>query len=139
MTKKWFLIEEANRNMRIAMICADTINAVNQLSETPKWSIDKIESSIDSGKKFLENLAVAIESLYRSDVFSDPFLFSLADETARSIGVRPRKLFELARKAISDLSKNVLSSDSYKLLTVVIKITQQAAVHKCESIKPIIL
>lgn len=139
MTKKWFLIEGANRNMSIAMTCADAINAVNQLSEEPRWNTDRIESSIESGRKFLENFAAAVESLYRSDVLSDPFLFSLADETARSIGVRPRRLFELTRKAISDLSEKVLSPESYKLLTVIIKITQQAAVHKCESIKPLIL
>jgi len=139
MTKKWFLVEEANRNMNIAMICADTIYAVNQLSGEPNWSVDKIESSIDNGKRFLEEFSVAIQSMYSNDVSSDPFMFSLADETARSIEVRPKQLVSMTRKAIADLSKRLLSSEAYDLLTSIIKVTQQAAIHKCELIKPIIL
>lgn len=139
MTKKWFLVEEANRNMNIAMICADTIYAVNQLSGEPKWSTDKIESSIENGKRFLEQFSIAIQSMYCDDVSSDPFMFSLADETARSIGVRPKQLMTLAKKAVADLSERLLSSEAYNLLTSIIKITQQAAIHKCELIKPIIL
>lgn len=139
MTKKWFLVEEASRNMNIAMICTDAIYAINQLSGEPKWSADKLESSIEHGKKFLEEFSIAIESMYRADVFSDPFMFSLADETAKSVGVRPKQLLSLTRKTISDLADKLLSSEAYNLLTAIIKITQQAAVHKCESIKPIIL
>jgi len=138
-TKKWFLIEEASRNMNIAMICTDAIYAINQLSGKPKWTKDKLESSIENAKGFLEDFSVAVESMYRDDVFSDPFMFSLADETAKSISIRPKQLLSLTRKTISDLSDKLLSSEAYNLLTAIIKITQQAAVHKCESIKPIIL
>ena len=139
MTKKWFLVEEASRNMNIAMICTDAIYAVNQLSGERKWSVDKLESSIENGKRFLEEFSIAVESMYRDDVFSDPFMFSLADETAKSMGVRPKQLLSLTKKTITDLANKLLSSEAYNLLTSVIKITQQAAVHKCESIKPIIL
>lgn len=139
MTKKWFLVEEASYNMHIAMTCTDAIYAINQLSGEAKWSPDKLESSIENGKRFLKEFSVAVESLYRSDVFSDPFMFSLADETAKSLGVRPKQALELTRKAMSDLSDKVLSLESYNLLTSIIKTTQQAAVHKCESIKPLIL
>jgi hypothetical protein len=139
MTKKWFLVEEANRNMNIAMICTDTIYAINQLSGEPKWNAEKLESSIENGKRFLGDFSTAVESLYRSDVFSDPSMFSLADETAKQMEVRPKQLLNLTRKAISDLSDKFLSYEAYLLLTSVIKIAQQAAVHKCESIKPIIL
>jgi len=139
MTKKWFLIEEASRNMNIAMICTDAIYAINQLSGKPKWTKDKLESSIENAKSFLEEFSVAVESMYRNDIVSDPFMFSLADETAKSISVRPKQLLTQTRKTISELSDRVLSSEGYNLLTAIIKITQQAAVHKCESIKPIIL
>jgi len=139
MTKKWFLVEEASRNMNIAMICADTIYAANQLSGEAKWTADRIKSSINNGKRFLEEFSIAIESTYRDDVSSDPFMFSLADETARSIGVRPKQLLGMTKKAVADLSDRILSSEAYNLLASIIKITQQAAVHKCELIKPIIL
>lgn len=139
MTKKWFLIEGANRNMNIAMICTDAIYAINQLSGKPKWTKEKLESSIENAKSFLRDFSVAVESMYRNDVFSDPFMFSLTDETAKSMSVRPKQLLSITRKTISDLSDRLLSSEAYNLLTVIIKITQQAAVHKCESIKPIIL
>jgi len=125
--------------MNIAMTCTDTIYAINQLSGEKKWSAEKLRSSIENGKKFLEEFSIAVESMYRDEVLSDPFMFSLADETAKSIGVRPKQLFSLTKKAISDLSDRLLSSEAYNLLTSIIKITQQAAVHKCESIKPIIL
>jgi len=139
MTKKWFLVEEASHNMNVAMICTDTVYAISQLSGKRSWPPDRIQSSIDYGKKFLEEFSVATQSLYLHDVSSDPFMFLLADETARSLRLRPKELTNLVGKTVADLSNRILSSEGYDLLTTIIKITQQAAVQKCESIKPIIL
>jgi hypothetical protein len=139
MTKKWFLVEEASRNMNVAMICTDAVYAISQLSGKQSWDSDKIQSSIQNGKRFLEEFSVATQSLYRQDISSDPFMFLLADETATSLRLRPTELFNVAGKTIADLSNRVLSSEGYDLLTTIIKITQRAAIQKCESIKPIIL
>jgi hypothetical protein len=138
LTKGWFLVEEANRNMNIAMICADGMYAINQLSEKPKWNSKKIELSITNAKNFLEEFSIAVESMYKNDVVSDPFMFSLADLTAKFMLLRPKQLHSLSKTAINELANRRLSDEAYELLSSIVKITQQAAVQKCETVKPMI-
>lgn len=147
LTKKWFLVKDSEQNMHIATICADALNAIDQLfKEVQRWDKERIEQSIRGCGEFFNDLAGAIRSSSVSPVFHEPkphstynpFLYELAERIAGEMKSRTSELIPKIEAIQKDLGKKRVSNDSREFLHVIMLITREDALRECrEAVAPI--
>ncbi len=129
--------------MQIATICADALNAIDQLyKEDPRWGKERIEQSIRGCENFLSDLANAIRSSSVSPVFhelkfhstNDPFLYGLTEEIAKEAKLRPTELIPKIEEIQKNLEEKRVSDDSREFLHVVMRITREDALRECREV-----
>jgi len=131
MTKEWFLVKESNQNMDVAVVCIDALCALEQMGGNRRWNDERIETSLNKCERFL--------SEFVAHVNSDPFLFALADSTARSMRLRPSELLERIKTARMEIAERKISKSTGTLLHSIIRTAEGNAIRKCELMKPIML
>lgn len=143
LTKKWFLVKDSEQNMQIATICADALNAIDQLfKEVQRWDKERIEQSIRGCGEFFNDLASAIRSSSVSPVFHepkphstyDPFLYELAERIAREMKLRVSELIPKIGVIQKNLEEKRVSNDSREFIHITMLITREDALRECREV-----